>query len=454
MPAKTTAPSGGLRARIEAVLQPALAHISSLRCEGRHQGPRQRVHDVQIVAALIGLFVHLEGSLAQIMLRLYHMPISDSALSQRRARMGDALFEQIAQRVLGPLADATRHSTAFFKGLLLVGIDASKWSLPNTPANANAPKARTRRGAAAFAKLLMSTLVELASHAPLGAALSWQHSDEQSLSRQLLARLPQRCLLIVDRLYGHAPMLQELQTHTQAAQSHYLVRVRSKLAVSIQRTHADGSAEVQVSLRDRKRPRQQVAQLITREVRGRVWSRLQKQWVEVRLWTSLSCKQASAQQLIELYARRWEQELFFKELKLNLRHSQLVQSQTPQSAVQELLAMLMASRVLAEERLAVAAQSQQAAVEAACAVRVSFAKCRVHMLGLWITLSAGEGILSQRQQEQLIDAVRAQIVREALPKRRSRSCDRKLRQPVRKWPRMMKPVSLNSPLKFEVTKIT
>jgi hypothetical protein len=249
-------------------------------------------------------------------------------------------------------------------------------------------------------------------------------------------------------------MLQELQTHTQAAQSHYLVRVRSKLAVSIQRTHADGSAEVQVSLRDRKRPRQQVAQLITREVRGRVWSRLQKQWVEVRLWTGLSCKQASAQQLIELYARRWEQELFFKELKLNLRHSQLVQSQTPQSAVQELLAMLMASRVLAEERLAVAAQSQQAAVEAACAVRVSFAKCRVHMLGLWITLSAGEGILSQRQQEQLIDAVRAQIVREALPKRRSRSCDRKLRQPVRKWPRMMKPVSLNSPLKFEVTKIT
>jgi hypothetical protein len=103
-----------------------------------------------------------------------------------------------------------------------------------------------------------------------------------------------------------------------------------------------------------------------------------------------------------------------------------------QSAVQELLAMLMASRVLAEERLAVAAQSQQAGVEAVCAVRVSFAKCRVHMLGLWITLSAGEGILSRRQQEQLIVAVRAQIVREAPPKRRSRCSDRKLRQPVRK----------------------
>jgi hypothetical protein len=77
--------------------------------------------------------------------------------------------------------------------------------------------------------------------------------------------------------------------------------------------------------------------------------------------------------------------LFFKELKLSLRHSQLVQSQTPQSAVQELLAMLMAGRVLAEGHLAAAAQSQEAGAEAACAERVSFAKCRLHMLGSWIT---------------------------------------------------------------------
>jgi len=451
MPANTTAMRGGLRQRIEEVLQPAVTQISSLREEGSHQGPRQRVQNVQIVAALIGLFVHLEGSLAQIMMRLYHMPISDSALSQRRARMGSELFEQIARRVLGPLADAQRHSSAFFKGLLLTGIDASKWSLPNTPANARAPKARTRRGPAAFAKLLMSTLVELGSHAPLGAALSWEHSDEQCLSRQLFTQLPAGCLLILDRLYGHAPMLQDLQTHTRAVGSHFLVRVRGKLAVRVQRSHADGSAEVAVSLRDKQRPRQEVAALITREVRGRVWSRAQKHWVEVRLWTSLSCRQASARQLIELYARRWEQELFYKQLKLNLRHSELVQSHTPESAEQELLAMLMASRLLAEERLAAAAQSEEGEVAEACAMRVSFAKCRIHMLGLWITLSAGEGILSTSQQEQLIDAVRAQIAREALPKRRSRTCERKLRQPVSKWPRMLKPVSLSSTPKFTVS---
>jgi len=157
----TTAKQAGLKERIEAMLQPALAHTANLREESPHQGPRRRIHHVQIVASLIGLFIHLEGSLGQITLRLYHMPVSDSALSQRRARMGSELFAQISRHVLGPLADVAHHSRAFFKGLLLVGIDASKWSLPNTSANARVPKARTRRGPAAFAKLLMSTLVEL-----------------------------------------------------------------------------------------------------------------------------------------------------------------------------------------------------------------------------------------------------------------------------------------------------
>ena len=168
----------------------------------------------------------------------------------------------------------------------------------------------------------------------------------------------------------------------------------------------------------------------------------------------MSSKQATARQLIALYARRWELELFYKELKLNLRRSELVQSHTPETAAQELLAMFMAARLLAEERLAAAAQSENDEVEQAGAVRVSFAKCRIHMLGLWITFSAGEGILSEEQQEQLIAAVRAQIAREALPKRRSRSCDRTLRQSVRKWPRMINPESLTSPTKISVSTIT
>lgn len=89
----------------------------------------------------------------------------------------------------------------------------------------------------------------------------------------LLSALPERSLLILDRLYGHAPMLRDLQEHCGQRDSHFLVRVRHKLAVKVQLEFRDGSAEVSVSLRDKERPRQQIAALIVREVRGQVWSR-------------------------------------------------------------------------------------------------------------------------------------------------------------------------------------
>lgn len=454
MPATIHRPNrSGLTQRIEDVLQPAVHSMPALR-EARHQGPLRQVSHLQIVASLIGEFIHLEGSLAQVMFRLYQVPVSDSALSQRRVRLGKAIFAQIARRVLGPLTQREDHADAYLKDWLLVGIDGSKWSLPNTVQNQDVPRARTRRGAAAFGKLLMSTLVELGSHAPLAAAMSHEHSDEGRLSRELLGELPAHSLLILDRLYGQAPFLKALQEQCAQRDSHFLVRVRSKLAVQTQRCFADGSAEVLVTLREKERPRRELTKLVVREVRGAVWSRQQKQWVQVRLWTSLSVEQASARELLAAYARRWEQELFYRELKLTLRRSDLVQSHTPDTAAQELLAMLIACRLLAEERLAAAAQSEDPEVRQAGSLRISFARCRIHMMGLWITLSAGEGILSQRQQEQLIDAVRAQIAREALPKRRSRTCERKLRQPVKKWPRMFTPSSLTSPTKIKVTIIT
>ena len=46
-----------------------------------------------------------------------------------------------------------------------------------------------------------------------------------------------------------------------------------------------------------------------------------------------------------------------------------------------------------------------------------------------------------------------QIAACALPPRRARSCQRKVRQPVNKWPRMMTPSSLGSPSLYDVTMI-
>ena len=388
------------------------------------------------------------------MRQFFGMSLSDSALSQRRTRLGSDIFTLILEETLRPLAEVAQHPGCFLGVLRLLGIDGTTWSVSNTAQHlARITKANTRRGCAAFAKIAMSALVELGTHAPLHAAIGLDGESELALSATLLSNLPPRMLLILDRLYGQAPMLALLQSECSALkEQHYLVRVRAKLGVTVRSVLPDGSAMVAVALRDKEKPRLVIQTLEAREVRGRVWQRREKKWVEVRLWTSLSVAQASAQELIALYARRWEQEVFYRELKLQVAGGDLLQSHTPETAVQEIAALLMASALVAQERLAVAAVAG-GEVAAAGVVRISLSICLEHTQALWIVLSAAQGLMDEAAQRELVRRVRAQIAACALPPRRPRSCDRKVRQPVKKWPRMISPTSNTSPAKYEVTMI-
>jgi hypothetical protein len=128
----------------------------------------------------------------------------------------------------------------------------------------------------------------------------------------------------------------------------------------------------------------------------------------------------------------------------------LLQSHTPETAQQEIAALLIASALVAQERLAVADEAggeiQQAGV-----VRISLSICLEQTQALWIVLSAAQGLMDEAAQRELVRRVRQQIATCALPPRRERSCDRKVRQPVKKWPRMITPNSTSSPTQIEVT---
>lgn len=98
---------------------------------------------------------------------------------------------------------------------------------------------------------------------------------------------------------------------------------------------------------------------------------IEQKWVEVRLWTSLSPHQARADQLLELDARRWEQEIFYKELKLQVYQRDLLGGECPEKAAQQVAAMMIACSQLAEEHLAVAQGNEDEEVRRAGAVRSS-----------------------------------------------------------------------------------
>jgi hypothetical protein len=423
--------------------------------EGTHRGPRRKIQDWQIIAGLVIHALGGQGSLASHIALHLRLRISDAALSFRRQKMTLQPFFTILRHALRPLAQEDSHPGCFFKGLRLVGHDGTQLSLSNTEAVLKRmTKAATRRGKAAFAKMGLSTLVELATHNPLAAAIGLDGQSENALFGRVLKELPRRCLLILDRLHGNAPVLDRVQSQCQASDSAFLIRVRKKLAVKVLKSHADGSAEVEVKLYDKVKKRQVNKWLKVREVRAWLQRRRDGNWVEVRLWTSLSPEQASAEEIVALYARRWEQEIFYKELKMGLRNGDLLLSQTPETAAQEVAALLMASSLVAEERLACAAESENPEVSEAGVLRISHGLCLELTTALWVLLAIGEDLMDGATQAEFVRRARRQIAELVLPKRRSRTCDRKVRQPVRKWPRMINPISVTSETLVSVEPIT
>ena len=422
---------------------------------GGHRGPRRKIQDWQIQAGMIIHMLLPQGALAQCIWQHLHLRVSDAALSLRRQQMKLQPFLTILAHALRPLAVVAEHPECFFKGLRLVGHDGTQMSVSNTAAVlAEMTKVKTRRGLAAFAKVGLGVLVELGTHNPLAAAIGLSGESESVLFSQALKQLPQGCLLILDRWYGNAPVLEEVRTRCASSQSEYLLRVRHKLAVKVLERHPDGSATVEVALRDKQKPRVVLKRLKVREVRASLQRRLDGSRVEVRLWTSLSVEQASAGEVVELYARRWEQEVFYKELKMGLRNGDLLLSQTPRTAAQEVAALLMAASLVAEERLACAQQSEEPEVRAAGVMRISFGLCLQMTTALWIVLAAGADLLDAATQAELVRRTRQQIAEMALPKRRQRTCARKVRQPVCKWPRMLQPTSITSAPSITLVPIT
>ncbi|HUR44830.1 MAG TPA: IS4 family transposase [Candidatus Saccharimonadales bacterium] len=383
---------------------------------------------------IMGLVFHVlagAGTLAEHVGKLTGKTITDGALSQRRSALPWMIFEMILDSALTPKAQPKQHPDAFYQGLRLCGLDGSRFSVANTPQiKASLTKAKTRRHKAAFAKVGVAVLVELGLHNPIGAAVGPKDESEMVLARQLLDRLPEKSLLISDRYYGVPALLIEFREIHPEGQREFLVRAKGNLKRCVLECYADGSALVEIRSAEKT--------MQVREITGRV-RRGSGSWSEVRLWTSLlDWKKYPAGELLALYARRWEQESFYRELKVDLRSSPLVQSHTPLTAAQEIAALIIAYAVLVEERI------KAAKVGDVAVLRISFLKTLEAIRGLWHFLEVTHDLLDARGLRLAVRRTMRQIAEMALPKRRQRSCPRALRQPVSSWPRLLKNSSINA----------
>lgn len=346
---------------------------------------------------------------------------------------------------LRPLAQATKQAEAFWRGWRLVALDGTQFSLTNTPQiKATARKARSRRGRAAFAKITTGVLLELGLHNPLAAAVGQGGRSEWALALELLAQVPAQALLLADRLHGCAAFVAVALAACEKVGSHFLIRARTNIRVQVIKRFKDGSRLVRVPVRQKGQPHRIARWLTVREIRGRV-QRPGHRAQELRLWTSLrEPKRAPARELIELYARRWEHELYYRELKRQLRKSEVLYSHTPETGAQEIAAVVLASALLARERA-------RAAAGEVPVLRISFVKTLELLRPLWLTLALGGKLLSPRQKEQLTEKFLEFAQRQVTRKRqRPRSCPRAVRQPVSGWPRLRRNQSWEGTVQFKL----
>jgi hypothetical protein len=403
--------------------QHCLAHAPKPRTQ-------PKVSTAQLVSGLVYHQLQPAGTLAEHVAEVHGVAVSDSAHSQRRQGLPVALFEQVMETALRPLADAQHQPQCFFEGWRVVGIDGTQWSVTNTPAIVEQlPKAATRRLRAAFAKLRLVTAVELGVHHPLAAAAAAASVGEQTLAARLWAKLPDHSLTIVDRLFGSPLTLWQAQQAWGQRPMAFLARVKNNIKVTLIERLPDGSAIVEVPVVQNRR---QIGVLRVREIRAQ-GLRSDATRFDLRLWTNLlDAARYPAETLARHYIERWEQELYYRELKLDVRGSDVLASYTVETALQELAALVLATAVVAHVRLE-AAEGLDVPPR-----RVSFLKVLIATRQLWHTFASVGPTLTAAQREHILAHYTATIRRTALlPKRRARSCPRALRRTTSAWPRKL-----------------
>lgn len=351
--------------------------------------------------------------------------VAKSALPPARTRLGAEpmkwLFERSARKWAHESAD--RHR---WRGLALYGIDGSSFRLADTAASRSEFGGWIARGGDSSNPIVrIVLLVALRSHLlAAGSFGPYAKTSELGEAGDLLDKIPDRSLTILDKLYLSAAFL--LKVQSLDAQRHWLTKAKSNAKLREVERYADGDALVEMDVtwdarkRDPSLPKTWRARAIRYQRPGGKPHTL--------LTSLLDPKAFPADEIRELYHERWEIELAYGELKTDLLDAEVtLRSKSPTSVAQEIWGILIAFNLVRLEMERIAAE--------ACVppTRISFiaALHYVRDQWFWSTDTRYPGAIPK----QLLK-LRERMKRFILPPRRTeRSYPRELKNDYRAYPR-------------------
>lgn len=394
-----------------------------------NRGRLSQLRASELLCALSYHSLRGKGRLSSNLKRVIGVSMSDASLSYNRHQLSLDLLDKVSECSLGVLSEHSDRDS-YYAGHVLVGLDGTFFNLRNTDdILAQTKKLKHRRSAdeplqeRAFSLLPAVCMVELGLHNPLAVKVGALQESELSLAHKLLEQLPQKFMLLGDRLYGNGFFADALLEQCELKEGAFLLRVNENTQCEhIQQCLSDGSSLIDLPVRSRKRRASILKTIRLRQIRLRVKTR-EGLWVNYRFWTNLlDAKKHPAKQLCKVYLMRWEHELYFNELKTELKCGTLLKSNTLHHAVQEVILGVWSTAIIARLRHQTGQRAQLPPL------RISFAKTLDKVKSVWDFVEIVGQAIEQPLIKIAFEKIFQEIIEEASPPRAQRSCPRKIRQ--------------------------
>jgi hypothetical protein len=320
-----------------------------------------------------------------------------SALCYRRRTLGVGPLRLLMRLACKPLCEPSTPG-AFCFGRRLIAIDSKLFDVCETPENDWTFRGRTTddqpRTHSPFPQVRLLSVLEIGSHAHMGAALAPGYRSEMALVPEVVSFLPPNSLVLQDAGFRGAWWIQMLK---QAGHDS-ITRLQAHDYVCPGERLSDGSYLVQIQRsKDLPLPEpltvriieyrldEQIAEPLAQLQRSRGRTGMRQATTADQVYrlatTLLDPVAAPAKEVAACYHERWELELVYDEVQEHQLSTPVLLSKTAMGVMQEVWALLLGHYALRAWMLHSAQQQPQLDVD-----RLSFTQA-VCVLGTALTLS-------------------------------------------------------------------
>ena len=258
---------------------------------------------------------------------------SSSSLREARQRLGPAPLRALFDLLRGPAITAATHAVRW-RGLLLTAIDGTTMSVADAEAvRSRYHKQRGNRGGAGYPALRLSVLLTCGTRSIIDAVFTAITTGELDQARTLARSLRAGMLLLADRNYAAADLIETLA----ATKADLLIRCKNGRRLPVITRYRDGSWLSTIGTLRVRVIDAQISVTTTDGIRTGGY-RL--------ITTLLDPHRYPAGELIRLYHRRWEIETAYLEIKSSILGGRVLRARTPDGIDQEIYALLTVYQVL------------------------------------------------------------------------------------------------------------